>query len=299
MELSQQPSEAPRRPRGLRLLAFGVSLGLLAGAIVVVISHRSELTSTLEAISHPAPLPVIVLLVSMVGSLALTGLLFGILTRRYGDVGWWRMQQLIAASALLNYLPLRAGMFSRIAWHHRVDRIPIINSTKVVFQAMAVTGAVLLQIGIALGLWWWLGGSIVAWMLVPVISIVLCVMTPNLRLIGLLTGIRLADYGLAVVRYWAAFSLIGVTLSTEATMLIAALAMAASMIPFFANGLGIREWVVGMTVGVVSDLPAGIELGIVADVVNRAAELLIVIPLGVAAMIVLGKAFSAKAPERI
>ena len=209
------------------------------------------------------------------------------------------MQELIAASALLNYLPLRAGMFSRIAWHHRVDRIPIINSTKVVFQAMAVTGAVLLQIGIALGLWWCLGGSILVWMLVPVTSIVLCVTTPNLRLIGLLTGIRLADYGLAVVRYGAAFSLIGVTLSMEATMLIAALAMAASMIPFFANGLGIREWVVGMTVGVVSDLSAGIELGIVADVVNRAAELLIVIPLGVAAMIVLGKAFSAKAPERI
>ena len=55
----------------------------------------------------------------------------------------------------------------------------------------------------------------------------------------------------------------------------------ALLVPFVGNGLGVREWAVGLT----ASRQVAAAVGLTADLVNRAAELIVAIPLGLAAWV--------------
>jgi hypothetical protein len=89
-----------------------------------------------------------------------------------------------------------------------------------------------------------------------------------------------------VLRYWVVFRLVGSSLSIPQSAAIAAVCQLTLNVPLVGNGLGLREWAVGLTA---SRLPPGLfdargridmSVGLAADLANRIAELVIAVPAG-------------------
>ncbi len=57
----------------------------------------------------------------------------------------------------------------------------------------------------------------------------------------------------------------------------------AMLVPFVSNGLGIREWAIGLFAPFLGD--STLEIGLTAELVNRAAEIVVVVVAGVAAIV--------------
>ena len=118
----------PSRP--LRWAGVVIATALLAAAIVVVVRQHDAIGQALDTMRQPAASNLGLLLGSVLANLLLTGLLFTVLISRYGKVGRVEMQALIAAATLLNFLPLRPGLFGRIAYHRTFNAIPAAASVK-------------------------------------------------------------------------------------------------------------------------------------------------------------------------
>ncbi len=59
------------------------------------------------------------------------------------------------------------------------------------------------------------------------------------------------------------------------------------LVPTGGNGLGVREWAIGLAAPLLTDYQ--IELGLTADLVNRAAELVVIVVAGLASITWLGR----------
>jgi hypothetical protein len=100
------------------------------------------------------------------------------------------------------------------------------------------------------------------------------------RRLSLAALVRYAELFVWAVRYHAAFALIGAPIGWGAALALACVGMAAMLVPLVGNGLGVREWAIGL---VSSRIAGGVlELGLTADLVNRAAELAVITALGLA-----------------
>jgi uncharacterized membrane protein YbhN (UPF0104 family) len=203
----------------------------------------------------------------------------------------WRMLPILGLTWLLNYLPLRPGLFGRLAYHRVVNGIPLSASVRAVVMNLiaGVASIALGAIGVAItalvaapesGLWLIAAGLPSALML----AVSRCTTGPG-RTLVLAIAIRGADLLVWAARYLVVFKLIGEPIPLPAGLAIAAASQAMSVIPISGNGLGVREWTVGLTISVLpSALLAGrlgTEIGVTADLVNRAAELLVALPVGV------------------
>ena len=78
----------------------------------------------------------------------------------------------------------------------------------------------------------------------------------------------------------------GAAIPWGTAVVIAGLTALATAIPLTGNSLGVREWAVGMITwalpaALVSATSLKLETGLTADLVNRALELAIAVPLGV------------------
>ena len=100
----------------------------------------------------------------------------------------------------------------------------------------------------------------------------------QLRVWLLAALLRYAEVLVWGARYYAAFKLIGVPVEPHEALVLACISMIASMVPFVSNGLGLREWAVGLASPL---LKVGqLEHGITAELVNRAAEMAVILILG-------------------
>ena len=126
----------------LRVITAVVGLILLAVACVAVYWERETIGQALDSVRHPDPWRVLSLLGLVAVSVVLSGLMFSVLIGRYGVVGRLEMQSLIASAALLNFLPLRPGLFGRIAYHKAFNDIPALDTAKTVLQAVALSASV-------------------------------------------------------------------------------------------------------------------------------------------------------------
>jgi hypothetical protein len=61
----------------------------------------------------------------------------------------------------------------------------------------------------------------------------------------------------------------------------------ATLLPIVSNGLGIREWVIGLLAPMISHEPVSTPQAIVAELVHRAAEIAVMAPLGTVSIIAL------------
>jgi hypothetical protein len=99
-------------------------------------------------------------------------------------------------------------------------------------------------------------------------------------------ALRAADVLVWVARYWVVFRLVGAPLGVAESVAVAGVCQLTLNIPLIGNGLGIREWAVGLTA---ANLPPGVfdqsgrvafGSALTADLINRAAELLAAVPVG-------------------
>jgi hypothetical protein len=215
--------------------------------------------------------------------------------RRHVPLG--EMTLLIGSAWLLNYLPLSPGMFGRVAYHRAVHRVPVIASIGVLVAALVigivVVGAVLAVV-VAAGRS--LSAQTYAVLLgAPVVMLAgLAWAGARLRPAGrtwryaAAAALRWLDVVVWMARYFVVFELLGRRLTLPEAAAIAAASQAAMQVPLIGNGLGVREWAVGLVGPVLppwmSAGSAGLSrgLGLSADLLNRGFELIAALPVGLA-----------------
>lgn len=277
-----------------------IGLGLLAAAIVMVARQHVTIRAALQ---HVADQPtaerarlIAIMLGSVLGNIALTGVMFRLLMIRYGRVGVMEMQCVIAGATLINYLPLRPGFVGRVAYHKSVNGIAVRDSLKTVVQAAIVSAlAALYLTGVALYFRtvptspWFVASA-------PIPLLAICgAIAPgphsgphsHIRTMLWAIALRLLDVMVTAARYHAAFALIGSPIDWTGAMAFACISVLATMVPLVSNGLGLREWAIGLLAPAIASYQ--MELGLTADLLNRAAELVMVTLTGVPATMWLAK----------
>jgi hypothetical protein len=200
---------------------------------------------------------------------------------RYGKVGILEMQALIATATLMNYVPLRPGLFGRVAYQKLYHDIAWTDSAKAVIHAMIVGAAIACYFMAATLAHWRFGADLLLLALAPIPTLAsIAMLRPRTAVWLWAAVIRYAEFLAIAVRYWAAFALIGAPIEARGALAFACISVIASMIPLAGNGLGLREWAVGLLAPLLTSYQ--MELGITADLINRAGEMLVAIAVGAA-----------------
>ena len=270
---------------GVRRAGMVIGLLLLVAAVVMVWLQQETVTRALRSIGQHELrwllTLIAILIASMVINLALTGALFSVLIARYGKVGFIEMQALIASATLMNYVPLRPGLFSRIAYHKLYNNIAIASSAKTVVQAMLLSVAIAAYLSATVAVRSRLNIDLTYLAISPLFGLAaLALLAGRARAWIWAAVIRYAEFLVIAVRYWAAFALIGSPIEAQGAIAFACISVIASMIPLAGNGLGLREWAVGLVAPLLTSYQ--VELGITADLLNRAGEMLVALVMGAA-----------------
>jgi len=284
-----KPPVDRHRRRQLRIVGTVVGGVLIVAAVVLILMRGSELSTALAALSSPSPTALAALFGAVIASTLLSTVVLLVLIRRFGFVGFSEMLRLVCASTLGNFLPLQPGLVGRVAYHHMVNRIPVQRTVLSIMEATLVSAcAVALLLA---SLWlvargvpglapatsdahaWWLPtlAGLVALPLLP---------WPQLRPFALALLARWIELLVWALRAWACFALVGQEISPRAALAFACVAMSANMVPFIGNGLGVREWAVGLLATPLAGVT--VEAGLAAELVGRAAELIFFVPAGLA-----------------
>lgn len=295
-----------RNRRGLSVALFALGLIMLGAAIWAVASQGETVSMAWEAARGASPWLVVACIALPVLNWVFTSATIWVLTGRYGKVRPTEMLALIGAAWLLNMLPMRPGMFGRLAYHRKFNGIRVRDSMRVLVAALLCSGCALgcllvvvvfapriLGSGTK-------GGSAAA--AIPFWSTAGLLLLPPV-LLGLAgagtrmmrkdvwrwpaaVAFRYCDMLTWMVRYMIVFAIIGRPIGLIAAGAVVTVSQGAMMTPV---QLGLREWVVAVTS---ASLPGGeregtlmeaAAPGLLADVVMRAAELLIVLPVGLVA----------------
>lgn len=303
----------PQALRGLRMLLanpvvrlglFFVGAGLFAFAIYTAwIGSSDGLRAFSRAWERPGAMLALVLLPLV--CLCLASMSFWVLTLRFGRVGCGEMLALLGGAWLLNYLPLKPGVAGRVAYHKHVNGIDFRWSLVVVMQSIVV-GLVCFVTQVALA-------SIVAerawseWGRAAVIGSPLVAALIGLALprsgftvhawrYSAAFAFRYADSLVWSLRYWLLFSVAGRPQGVSTTSAIAGISQSASLIPIAGNGLGVREWMVGLAARSLpewygKDTSMPVAFGVSAELLNRACEVVVAVPVGLLSLWWLAKRY--------
>jgi len=284
----------------VQALGFAIALALLAGSIYYAV-HDGNFAPLMKA----DPLWVGALLgVTLISAVLINGVLFWLVHKPFADADkplhLYEMLLIIAASALLNYTPVKAGLIGRAAYvKHRHG----IGYAATVLIHLMIAGALLASMLGMLGatlarpsvdaMWWAL-----LLITVPVFAIVGAVMVRRAmprRVAEAEPGVDTTDlrhgFGWSVghlsiwivighalllitaVRWWLVCKIMDQPVPVDDALLMAVTHNISSILP--ANGLGMREWLIGVLFG--GDAPADF---VAISLIDRAAEAIVVIPAG-------------------
>jgi hypothetical protein len=208
------------------------------------------------------------------------------------------MTAAVGAAWLLNYIPVRPGLFGRIALQRVVHGVPVGVSVRatlisaalgvlavIVFMLVAVAAA---RLGTEGGV---STAGAAALILLPAIlaaagALVMRGRVMTSAALGALS-VRFLDMVVWMGRYALAFAAVGHGLTLSQTAAVAAVSQAAMLAPIAGNGLGVREWVIRLAGPA---LPAWLAAGatltsgasLAADVVNRGCEIAASLVVGLA-----------------
>ncbi len=289
-----------RRPkRGRQVAGFAIG-GLLLIAAVWAVASQDAGATWAALRGAPAWMLGAAFLLPFVNWMLMSAT-FSALMKPHGAVGRAEMAALIGASWLLNYLPMRPGLLGRVAYHKAVNRIAVPGSLKAIggnigagFAAMGLGALVAASAGLStVPSFAWVdrwAGVVAASPLLLLLGA--CVgagtlRSPVVRSWTVASFLRYLDLLVWAARYAIVFRMVGRDVDVFGAIAIATVSQAASLVPIAGNGLGLREWAVGLTAAA---LPAwmagdmGREVGLAADLVNRAAEVAAAVPVGVASV---------------
>lgn len=282
-----------RASRLRRMAGFVVGVVLLLAAVWVAVSRGVSTGGIRGAITGAPPWLVAAALLLPVFNWLIASLSLWVQTSRYGRVGLGEMTMLVGAAWLLNYLPLRPGMFGRIAYHRTVNRIHVGDSVRALVVGMACGAA---AVGCALAAAWLTPASAPAgrWVLAlapgPALALTAAVAARGgaVSWLAAIFLVRCADIAIWTLRYWVVFRLVGSPIGPAQAIAVASVSQLALNVPLFGNGLGLREWSVGLAAAHLPEawmngVPrATVPAAISADLVNRAIEVAVAVPVGLA-----------------
>ncbi len=291
--------QAPKRSR--TRIGFVVGIFLLAGAAAYLVADPEQLKSFASNIRHAPLWATAVVLVGPILNWLFVGLCLHALVRRHGVVGRAEMLALVGSAWLLNHLPMRPGLVGRIGYHAKVNNIRVRDTIEASIWSMIHTA---IANTIALGLMVMMPSDTPLGVLVLVLMIPIGVFAiisgfgfmHSAKFGYLMLGLvfRNGDLLVWMIRYAAAFAMLGITITPVQIALITAASQIAQMIPITGSGFGFREWGVGFTAKMTSSGAAiTMRMAIGADVINRIAETIIVIPLGLICSGIVAKRFAA------
>lgn len=282
--------------------------GFVAGAILVVLAVAAALKQDPEAIrrslhalgDHPWWFAALFVTLPLLNWLSVSASIW-VLLARFGRLGMGEMLALVGMAWLLNYLPMRPGMVGRVAYHKAVNKIGVRQTGQTLVEGVVITGVVsgIMLVG-ALGL----RGSepAMAWavmVLVPmlaggVISAGLWARRPLIARYCAAGSLRVIDMAVWALRYALAFAIVGSSIDLSTALVLAVVSQVAMLIPISGNGLGIREWLIGvlaasLPTAALSGSESALAQGLTADVLNRVAEVLVAIPLGLISLGLIGR----------
>lgn len=289
----------PKGPRAflanpvIRLMLFFVGAGLFALAVYAAwVGSSDGMRAFARAAERPRELAALIVLPLV--CLGLASMSFWMLTLRFGRVGGFEMFALLGGAWLLNYLPLKPGVAGRVAYHKHVNEIDFRWSLVVVIQSIVVGlacfGIQVTLASIAAERAWseWGRAALIA---SPLPLALLGLALPRSGKLehgwrySAAFAFRYADSLVWSVRYWLLFSVAGRPVGVGTASAIAGISQSASLIPIAGNGLGVREWMVGLAArslpewyGKPGEMP--IAFGVSAELLNRACEVVVAVPVG-------------------
>ncbi len=203
------------------------------------------------------------------------------LQSRHGKVGVCEMFVLVGSAWLLNYLPMRPGLIGRIGYHKAVNKIRLRDSVESSIWSGVLAGIANVALVLVAMVMMRISSN---WaMLLPAVPVVvmfgLVAFMPGRRskLMMRALAYRQIDVIVWLGRYWLAFEVLGLEMSLADIAMVSAVSQLASLMPLTGSGIGFREWAVGLTASA-----SGHALGtaIAGDLINRVAETLVVVPVG-------------------
>jgi hypothetical protein len=278
--------------RALRWLAPAAATLLVVGASVLIWHQRATIAHALMLVRH---LPsrtqaglALLLLGAALAKIVLSGLTLTVLIRRYRRVDAMDMQALVAVATLINYSPFRVGAVSRVAYHRAVHEIPVVDSVKTVAQGLAIsalTVAYCAAAGLAARR---LGTGLPLLLAAPVPVLLAGVLDRRGRGAWLLAALpRYLEALIVAGRYHVLLGVLGAPITASGALALACISMLSAMVPILGPGPGLREWAVGLLAPLVAGVP--VELGLTADLLSRATELLAAAITGSLGTVLLGR----------
>ncbi len=274
-----------RKSRWRSIVGWTLGALLFIGAIIALVAGgQNDLALAVDAVASAPRWLIAASLLLPVANWLCVSVAFAILTRRYTPegkppVGYLEMTALIGSAWLLNHLPMRPGLVGRVAYHKAVNGIRLADSARILIESMILTAiAVVTLFAVALimitetsALAMTLTYAAPAFVIALAWLVLGLARSPLARHAAALF-FKFCDMSIWVARYAVVFALVGAPLDAPRTVLVAAISQIVLLIPISGNGIGLREWAVAFTA----------EAGLRADVVNRAAETIVVLPIGLA-----------------
>lgn len=274
-------AQAPKKSKTRSAIMFVVGLVLLVGAGYFVYQSTGGLEGVWDSIRSAPWWMIALIIISPMGNHLSVSLCLHSLQSRHGKVGLIEMFVLIGSAWMFNYLPMRAGLLGRIGYHKSINKIRIRDSLESSIWSGVLAGiSNIILLGVAM-LMTWIGES---WAILlpaaPVALIfVLSTVMPTRKTTLLMRALayRQIDVIVWLGRYWLAFEVLGLEMNIGDIAIISAVSQLASLMPLTGSGVGFREWAVGLMASA-----GGHAMGtaMAGDIINRAAETLIVVPVG-------------------
>lgn len=302
----QRLARDPTWARARVLIGSIVGLSLFVAALIVLAKEGVKLADVWARLrATPTPLLLLACTLPLANWLTMCACFWVLMRRDATRAAPAAPRPLTSASMvpilgltwLLNYLPMRPGLFGRLAFHRAVNGIPLGASIQAVVANLIAGASAIALTAIAVAL---AASALVphsnAWIIIPAIPTLALLFisrfaSARVQPLLLATAIRQADLFIWAARYLVVFAIIHEPITLPAALAAAAASQAVSVIPFSGNGLGLREWVVGLLMPV---LPAALlassltrEHALTADVLNRAAETLAVLPVGLVSALII------------
>lgn len=280
-----------------QLLGWSVGLGLLGWII-----YRAVLSGDWEKLAAADPLLIAALLGCTAISAVINGTGFWISIQSIRHVRWTDMQLLNLVGNMLNYAPIRLGALARVAYHHRVDRLGLLQIgawfALIVYILFLGVGACLVAtlvhdtfdivwIAIVVGIMV-MGGiatqAVVAHPLIVKHGRGIDRMTRDHRALWGLVALRLADIAAFTARMAVALYILDIHLPLTHIVVLAVVALAAGLIPF--GKVGFREFCVAIVAARLAASTDEVELPWEQlALIESAGEALVFIPAGIFALL--------------
>jgi len=273
---------ASRWKTNITWLALAVGIVLLVGAIMMAATQVNW-----EQLKQAEPWQVAALVGAVMVNLVISAVLWWSVTLSFDakpKVGLGRMFALVCASGLLNYLPLRPGMFGRAAFLKMRHNLPLRQSAWIMLVVLGLSGLVL-------------GGAAAIVQFIPpefqyevalAAALIATVITPiaagrmlKRKIVAgwLWVPVRVADVLVSAIRLWIVFDVVGQPIGYGEAVLAASAGLFVSMLGITPNGLGLREWAIA---GVTSATTG--HVGFAAAVIDRGVEAVVITLAGLWAM---------------